>query len=289
MQDSSSSSSSGGGSSSSSGSSYGSSPAPPPAPVAINWQKGTWTSAYWDCCKPSCAAEGKGDVDYQIGACHAETGKKVDGDSGDSVCDGGSVGMCADYQPFKVNSNLSYGFAALAASGKHGLEGDRNCGQCYELLFTGERHTEDGPKDPWGGAHPELEGRRIVVQVATVNFETMANHSFDILIPGAGQGAYESGCMLQYPDYATDDFDCGSRTAGCMHNSSCADMPKDLQAGCSWRFEWYRWLAEGGQTNAPFVKFRRVQCPDELTKISGATPTDDYDFPMIDTSESFTS
>jgi len=191
-------------------------------------------------------------------------------------------------QPFTVNGQLSFGFATLAASGKRGLDGDENCGQCYELLFTDDRHAEDGA-DPWGGAHPELAGKRMVVQVVNVDYEPTANHSFDVLIPGAGQGAYDSGCMLQYPDSSTDDFDCGLRVGGCAHNSSCADMPTKLQGGCSWRFEWYRWLAGGGRTNMPYVRFHRVQCPSKITKISGATPIDDFEYPLVEETASYDS
>jgi hypothetical protein len=58
-------------------------------------------------------------------------------------------------------------------------------------------------------------------------------------------------------------------------------LPEALQAGCEWRYSWYRWLAAGGQTNNPYVQFRRVQCPSQLTDISGSVPMDDASYPAV--------
>jgi len=260
-------------------------PTPPPTPAPISWVEGTWTSAFWDCCKPSCAASGKGDTDYQVKVCHAKTGKKLEDGDAESVCDGGHAATCADNAPFAINENVSLGFASVYASGKHGLTGDMNCGRCYELIFTDERHEK---KDPWGGAHPDLAGKSIVIQITNVIDENEGDHSFDIHIPGAGLRSYESGCTAQFPKSDKDDFDCGKRFGGCLHNSSCAKMPDELQGGCAWHHEWYRWMAGGGRTISPFVKFRRVRCPGKLTSISRATPTDDYDFPQAEMEKRYT-
>lgn len=42
------------------------------------------------------------------------------------------------------------GFAAAAVGGSSGLNGDENCGMCYELQWTDEQF------DYGGGAHPNI-------------------------------------------------------------------------------------------------------------------------------------
>ena len=39
-----------------------------------DWHQGTYTTGYWDCCKPSCSWSGKGDVEAPVLSCEAETG-----------------------------------------------------------------------------------------------------------------------------------------------------------------------------------------------------------------------
>jgi len=172
------------------------------------------------------------------------------------------------------------GFAAAAVSGSHGLTGDENCGQCYELQFVDKIHQNGN----WGGSHPELVGKTMIVQVTNIGYDVSGEHSFDIQIPGAGQGAFNSGCTAQFSGYSVGDFDCDNLYGGCHEESGCGRLPEPLQAGCRWRYEWYRWLVEGGQTNNPYVHFRRVQCPIELIDISGSVPLDDADFPAVDVS-----
>ena len=64
--------------------------------------------------------------------------------------------MCNDNQPWAVNDDLAYGFAATALSGKG--EADTCCG-CYELTFTSG----------------EVKGKRMVVQVMVISM-----HAFNI-------------------------------------------------------------------------------------------------------------
>ena len=45
-----------------------------PTPEGGAWHEGTYTTGYWDCCKPSCSWSGKGDVDAPVRSCEAETG-----------------------------------------------------------------------------------------------------------------------------------------------------------------------------------------------------------------------
>jgi len=175
------------------------------------------------------------------------------------------------------------GFAAAAVSGNHGLTGDGNCGQCFELKFTNKQH-KDGGGYKWGGAHPDLLNMGMVVQVNNIGYDVTGEHSFDLQIPSTGQGIFTDGCTKQFAGYSSSDFDCGTNFGGCSDSSGCKRLPKELQQGCEWLFGWYRWKAEGGPTNNPFVDFRRVRCPQHLTNISGSRPIDDDRHPEIDLS-----
>ncbi|CAK0868656.1 unnamed protein product [Prorocentrum cordatum] len=98
-------------------------------------------------------------------------------------------------------------------------------------------------------------------------------------IPGAGQGQFTSGCTKQFSGYSSSAFDCGNNYGGCSARSGCSALPSELQAGCHWRHDWYMWLASSGKTNNPYVSFRRVRCPQQLTDISGSVPLDDASWP----------
>lgn len=246
------------------------------------WTQGTYTTGYWDCCKPSCSWPGKGHVNHPTLSCDVDGNKLQDANVA-SVCDGGTASSCADNKPFLINSGLSMGFAAAAVGGVNGLNGDENCGQCYELRFTDEKHDPSG--DNWGGSHPDLAGKTMVIQVTNIGYDVTGDHSFDLQIPGAGQGIFDQGCKKQFPGHQSGDFDCDNNYGGCDTKSGCSRLPKALQAGCEWRYDWYRWLAAGGQTNNPYVQFRRVQCPSQLTDISGSVPTDDASYPAINVND----
>jgi len=246
--------------------------------VDSSWFTGTYTTGYWDCCKPSCSWPGKGNTAKPVLSCEASTGEVLFDANVASVCDGGSAAACANNQPFMVTSSLSMGFAAAAVSGSHGLTGDENCGQCFELRFTDTIHSDGN----WGGAHPDLVGKRMIVQVTNIGYDVSGAHSFDIQIPGAGQGIFTNGCPAQFAGFSSGDFDCDNNYGGCDSAAGCDRLPVELQEGCKWRYTWYRWLVESGQTNNPFVDFRRVQCPVQLTDISGAVPEDDEAFPVAD-------
>jgi len=170
------------------------------------------------------------------------------------------------------------GFSALAVSGAYGLTGDANCGQCFELKFIDQKHKNGN----WGGSHPDLVGKSMVVQATNIGYDVSGDHSFDLQIPGAGQGLFTNGCTAQFPGYDSGDFDCDNNYGGCFERSGCSRLPPALQSGCEWRYDWYRWLAAGGQTNNPFVDFRRVRCPQHLTNITGSVPLDDDEHPEID-------
>lgn len=84
--------------------------------------------------------------------------------------------MCNDNQPWAVDDNLSYGFAAASISGKS--ESDFCC-SCYELTFSSG----------------EIEGKKMVVQVTNTGGDLSNNH-FDLQIPGGGVGIF-NGCQTQ--------------------------------------------------------------------------------------------
>jgi len=117
--------------------------------------------------------------------------------------------------------------------------------------------------------------------VTNIGYDVNGEHSFDLQIPGAGQGIFDTGCTRQFRNYKSGDFDCDNNYGGCDDKSGCSRLPSDLREGCEWRFDWYQWLKQNGQTNNPWVKFRRVRCPSQLTEISGSTPLDDAEYPEI--------
>ena len=157
-----------------------------PTPEGGAWHEGTYTTGYWDCCKPSCSWSGKGDVDAPVRSCEAETGDVLSSPDVTSVCDGGTAASCADNQPWTYNDGVSLGFAAAAVGGITGLDGDTNCGQCYELVWTDDTHS-------WGGgAHASLVGRSHVIQVTNIGY----THSWGFSPPNEAK-AVGPGCDWQ--------------------------------------------------------------------------------------------
>merc|ERR1712039_1157311 len=118
---------------------------------------------------------------------------------------------------------------------------------CFELKFVDQAHSDGN----WGGADSSLVGKRMIVQITNIGYDVTGNHSFDLQIPGAGQGAFTKGCTSQFSGYRSSDFDCGNNFGGCDSKSGCSRLPEELRAGCEWRYDWYRWKMEGGQTNNP--------------------------------------
>merc|ERR1740138_1591944 len=94
--------------------------------AASGWTTGTYTTGYWDCCKPSCSWGGKGNVNRPIPSCDLN-GQELSDNNVQSVCQGGSATSCDHHQPFLVHSRLAMGFAAAAVGGASGFKGDENC------------------------------------------------------------------------------------------------------------------------------------------------------------------
>ncbi|KAI1344544.1 endoglucanase from Humicola Insolens At 1.7a resolution [Xylariaceae sp. FL0016] len=206
------------------------------------------TTRYWDCCKPSCAWSGKADVSNPVTTCDASDNPLSDPDA-TSGCDGGSAYTCSNYSPWAVNDDLAYGFAATAISG--GSESSWCCA-CYELTFTSTA----------------LSGKKMIVQSTNTGGD-LGSNQFDILMPGGGVGIFD-GCKSEFGTSLP-----GDQYGGISSRDQCDDasMPESLRDGCYWRFDWFQ------NADNPSVTFEQVQCPSDITAVSGCTRSDDSSFP----------
>ncbi|KAI6862698.1 glycoside hydrolase family 45 protein [Hortaea werneckii] len=206
------------------------------------------TTRYWDCCKGSCAWEGKADVSAPITTCDADDNPLSDANA-KSGCDGGSAYMCSDQSPWAVSSDLAYGFAAVSIPG--GSESSWCCA-CYELTFTST----------------SIAGKKMIVQ-ATNTGADLGEGQFDLAIPGGGVGIY-NGCT---DEWGAPSSGWGAQYGGISTNT-CSNFPSALQPGCNFRFGDF---FEGADN--PSVDYKQVTCPKALTDKtgcirSGETPTE---------------
>jgi len=203
------------------------------------------TTRYWDCCKVSCGWNGKGPFSSPVQSCQKNGRDAVDVNA-QSGCGGGPSYACNSNQPWAVDGNLAYGFAAAHLTGKS--ERDWCCA-CYELKFTN------------GAAN----GKTLVVQVTNSGGDLGENH-FDLMIPGGGVGIFTAGCSSQW-GAAQNGW--GAQYGGVGSKSECSQLPGDLQAGCNWRFDWFL------NADNPAMNFHRVKCPAELTQKSNCRRSDE--------------
>jgi hypothetical protein len=105
----------------------------------------------------------------------------------------------------------------------------------------------------------------MVVQSTNTGGDISNNH-FDILIPGGGVGLFD-GCTPQYGSFP------GAQYGGVSSRDECEQMPAALKAGCQWRFDWFQ------NADNPNFEFEQVQCPSQITAISGCKRSDDGSFP----------
>ncbi|KAM3588339.1 hypothetical protein VKS41_000787 [Umbelopsis sp. WA50703] len=192
------------------------------------------TTRYWDCCKPSCAWTGKGSVTAPVDSC-AANGVTVLSSSTTSGCNGGTAYMCNDQQPWVINDNLAYGFAAATIAG---LTEQDWCCTCYALTFTSTA----------------VQGKTFVVQIT--------NTGGDL---GSGGVGIFNGCATQWSAPSTG---WGAQYGGISSLSDCSTLPSQLQAGCQFRFGWFE------NADNPSVSFEQVQCPAELVQKTGCARTD---------------
>lgn len=165
----------------------------------------------------------------------------TEADSRISSCDASNPGnafTCSSFQPRPVSDTLTYAFAVT--------KGMDNCCKCFELAWT------DGP----------AVGKKLRVQVINEGNGTTAttanSRTFMILTPGGGVGPNIQGCETQY------GFDWGRKYGGVVKAEDCVTLPERLQAGCYWRWNWAR-----GDVNGWGVDYERIECPRELTDVSG--------------------
>lgn len=232
---------------------------------AQEWQKGA-TTRYWDCCKPSCAWPGKFQARTSLQVCDA-SGAPADNNVMSSCGGGGTPGLgytCMKQQPFfDASTDTSYLFAAASLLG---LSEKDWCCACYELVFD-TNHTKTG---------------RTVVQVTNTGGD-LGDNQFDLQIPGGGFGIFD-GCSrdastrAQFPMTASADWGArygGLLAAGAKNSRSCDQLPAPLRPGCIWFFERFQAL------NNPRMRFARIACPVQLTKVSGCSREDDDKVPAI--------
>ncbi|KAG2207511.1 RlpA-like double-psi beta-barrel-protein domain-containing protein-containing protein [Mucor mucedo] len=201
------------------------------------------TTRYWDCCKPSCGWNGKAHVTSPVKSC-AKNGVTVLGNNVQSGCAGGGAYVCNNNQPWAVNDNLAYGFAAASIAGS--TEGGWCC-SCVELTFT------SGP----------VAGKKMVVQITNTGDDLgeagkKENH-FDLLMPGGGVGLF-NGCK---PQWNAPNEGWGVRYGGVWAANQCKQLPAALQPGCNWRYGWFK-----GADN-PNMTFKQVTCPAEIVARTG--------------------
>ncbi|PHZ09096.1 uncharacterized protein RHIMIDRAFT_263920 [Rhizopus microsporus ATCC 52813] len=198
------------------------------------------STRYWDCCKASCSWPGKADVTAPVDTC-AKNGVSIVDDNTQSGCNGGSGYMCNNNQPWAVNDNLAYGFAAAAING--GGE-SRWCCSCFELTFTST----------------SIAGKKMVVQVTNTGGDLGgADGHFDLQLPGGGVGIF-NGCASQW---GAPNDGWGQRYGGISDASQCSQLPAALQAGCKFRFGWFK------NADNPSVSFKEVTCPKEIVQRTG--------------------
>ncbi|CAH1115090.1 unnamed protein product [Psylliodes chrysocephalus] len=199
------------------------------------------TTRYWDCCKPSCSWKEniKTPDMIPVSSCTLD-GSTVVNASIQSGCNGGTAYMCTNQQPWQVDENVGYGFAAASFTG--GVDTNLCCA-CFKLDFT-----------------DQLVGKSLILQVTNTGGD-LGQNQFDIALPGGGVGIFTQGCHDQW---SAPWSGWGDQYGGVGSREQClSDLPKLLQAGCLFRFDFMN------NANNPHVQFTQVECPAEIVKISG--------------------
>ncbi|XP_072379452.1 endoglucanase-like [Diabrotica undecimpunctata] len=198
------------------------------------------TTRYWDCCKPSCSWKEniKTPSMVPVASCD-KTGVTQLKPSVKSGCDGGDAFMCNSQQPWVINSTLAYGFGAASFSG--GIEYN-SCCACLLLSFT-----------------DQISNKKLLLQVTNTGSDLGRNH-FDIALPGGGVGIFTEGCHDQWNAPWSG---WGDQYGGVGSKADCNTLPKELQQGCTFRFDFFE------NANNPKVHFEQVECPAEIVAKSG--------------------
>mmetsp|Transcript_13541 Transcript_13541/g.31167 ORF Transcript_13541/g.31167 Transcript_13541/m.31167 type:complete len:618 (+) Transcript_13541:25-1878(+) len=232
-------------------------PAPAPGPVSSGGWAGTAkTTRYWDCCKPSCSWQSNvpSNANRPVRSCDIN-GREASPNA-INVCGGGgdrSKGAsytCIDNLPSALPDGTLTAFVAS----------NTKCCECSEIEFT------EGP----------VAGMRMVIQTTNSGADLGAKH-FDIMMPGGGLGIF-NGCSGNAPNgrgqFSAPESAWGARYGGVSSRSACDGLPSEIRAGCYWRFDAFK------NANNPSAKFRRVQCPTQLTSKSLCKLSDDSSYPL---------
>jgi hypothetical protein len=233
-----------------------------------------YATRYWDCCKSHCgwAANVPSGVS-PVTSCNQSDAPLTGDFNAASSCDvaaQSSAYTCYSMAPWVVSPTLSYGFAAVPATGDI-------CGRCYQLEFDGTSHNAGA--DAGSAA---LSGKTMIVQATNIGFD-VGNGQFDILIPGGGVGIFDA-CSRQWGASGGLGATYGGFLAQCKqdlgNNSTPAQYKScvrghcdrvfsssaglsDLHAACLWFVDWYE-VADN-----PSLSFQEVECPQGIVDVSG--------------------
>jgi hypothetical protein len=133
----------------------------------LNYSGEAITTRYWDCCKPSCAWNGKADVSKPVLSCTADD-KPTDIAAGTACGTGGTAYGCSNQQPWAINDTMSYGYAGVFIKPdltKGAIEGAWCCA-CYQLDFT---------SDP-------LRGKSLIVQASNTAYDITTANRFSLAV-----------------------------------------------------------------------------------------------------------
>ncbi|KAA1473326.1 glycoside hydrolase [Dentipellis sp. KUC8613] len=210
--------------------------------VALAQTTGTTTTT-WDCCEPACGYTSNlsPGATGPVKSCSQSNGAASAGATNACFANGATnlAFSCSTYQPIIVSDTLSYGFAG------HGNTATDSCCKCYQFTWT-------------SGAGA---GKSMIVQA--INAGGITETDFDIYTPGGGVGDYNA-CTAQY---GAPQQGWGRQYGGVSSDAECSELPSNLQAGCHWRWQW-----AGGDVNEWGITYEQVNCPSQLTSISGCTP-----------------
>ncbi|MDR2582491.1 MAG: T9SS type A sorting domain-containing protein [Fibromonadaceae bacterium] len=202
------------------------------------------TTRYWDACKPSCGWDGNasGSPNGVAKSCNVR-GEVLSNNADRNACEsGGTAYTCMKQAPWKVNDNLSYGFAASHTNG--------DCGKCFELSFN--------------------NGKKMVIMVSNIGGD-VANGQFDLMIPGGGVGAFNA-LSNQISQNGGSSSNLGQQYGGfratCGPDKNCirnmcnsafgSAALADLKAGCEWYIDWF------DAADNPTANSQSVTCPQAL-------------------------
>ncbi|KAF3937383.1 Endoglucanase-5 [Dactylella cylindrospora] len=208
----------------------------------------SFTSMYYDCCKPACAWPTQGDFLSGLKTCDANN-ELIRDDTAGNYCGGGPASSCINQTPWAVNDSFSYGYASIFIRGADSTEW---CCSCYELEFLDS----------------DIKGKKMIVQGINVNYNEDQINWFSLTVPG--QADWRSMCEQRFGGTFGEFF--GANSTGLTNVTQCDDVPEELQAACRWRYTWYM------DVEGPNATFTRVQCPAELTDVSGCVRADDNKF-----------